>query len=95
MFAVVGRWTLDRSGTEQQREALDGIVAGVRELPGFVRGFWSRDVADPSVHLTYIVFEQHDQAEAFAQAVRRNAPAQATSGVSRDELRLVEVEAEA
>jgi quinol monooxygenase YgiN len=95
MFAVAGQWTLDGSRSDQQREALDGIVAGVRQLPGFVRGFWSRDATDPTVHLTYVVFERRDQAESFRQAVAANAPAQAASGVSRGELRLVEVEADA
>ena len=95
MFAVAGRWTLDLDQSDEQREVLEGIVAGVRQLPGFVRGFWSRDTTDPSLHLTFIVFEQRDQAEAFLQAVRGNAPAQASSGVAGDELRLVEVEAEA
>jgi hypothetical protein len=57
MYAVAGRWILEPSLSGRQGDALDGIVAGVRELPGFVRGFWSRDVADPSINLTYVVFE--------------------------------------
>jgi len=48
VYAVAGRWTLDPSKADQQAEGLAGIVAGVRQLPGFVRGFWSRDVADSS-----------------------------------------------
>ena len=78
-----------------QRDSLQGIVAGVRQLPGFVRGFWSRDTTEPSVNLTYIVFDQREQAEAFMRAVRDNAAAQASSGVTGNELRLVEVEADA
>src|SRR4051812_48738216 len=95
MFAVAGRWTLDLDKSDQQRDALQGIVGGVRQLPGFVRGFWSRDTTDPSIHLTYIVFRQRDQADAFLHAVRGNAPAQASSGVTGNELRLVEIEADA
>jgi hypothetical protein len=55
MSAVAGRWILEPSLSGRQGGALDGIVAGVRELPGFVRGFWARDVADPSINLTYVV----------------------------------------
>jgi quinol monooxygenase YgiN len=95
MFAVAGRWSLDPSQTDQQRAALKGIVEGVRQRPGFVRGFWSRDVDDPLVNITYIVFERRQDAEDFISAVRNNAPAQTESGVARDELRLVEVVAEA
>jgi quinol monooxygenase YgiN len=95
MFAVAGRWSLDPAHAEQQRSALGGIVEGVRQRPGFVRGFWSRDAADPAVNITYIVFEQQDQAEEFMAAVRGNAPAQTDAGVASDELRLVEVVADA
>ncbi len=95
MYAVAGRWSLDMALGDQQREALRGIVEGVRQLPGFVRGFWSRDTAEPTTNVTYIVFQEREQAEAFMAAVRSNAPMQTASGVSRDELRLVEVEADA
>jgi hypothetical protein len=47
MCAVAERWILEPSLSGRQGGALDGIVTEVRELPGFVRGFWSRDVADP------------------------------------------------
>ena len=57
MYAVAGRWSLDPSKADQQAGALAGIVAGVRQSPGFVRGFWSRDVDDSSTNLTWIVFE--------------------------------------
>ncbi len=91
MYAVAGRWTLAPSMSDRQDDALHGIVAGVRQLPGFVRGSWSRDVDDPSVDLTYIVFQTLAQAEAFRHAVEQNAPAQQASGVGRDELALVEI----
>lgn len=95
MFAVAGRWLLDPGQQDRQREVLQDIVASVQQLPGFVRGFWSRDVEQPVINLTYIVFEQRDQAEAFMNVVRQNAPAQSAAGVTSDELRLVEVEAHA
>ncbi len=95
MYAVAGTWRLDPSMRETQEHALQGIVAGVRQSPGFVRGFWSRDVDEPDVRLTSVVFETREQAIAFRSAVETNAPAQADSGVSRTGLRLAEVQADA
>jgi hypothetical protein len=95
VYAVAGRWTLDPAKADRQDDGLTGIVSGVRQLPGFVRGFWSRDVADPSASLTWIVFETREQAEEFRRAVEQNAPAQQESGVARGDLALVEVVAEA
>ena len=95
MYAVAGRWTSIRRRPIQQADALTGIVAGVRQLPGFVRGFWSRDVADSSANLTWIVFDTREQAESFRRSVEQNVPAQQESGVARNDLVLVEVVAEA
>ena len=95
MFAVAGRWRFDASASAEQGEALPGIVAGVRQLPGFVRGFWSRDVADPSVGLTYVVFETRAEAEEFRRAVEQNSGGQRASGVTRGQLTLLEIQAEA
>lgn len=95
MYAVAGRWILDPSKASQQADALTGIVAGVRQLPGFVRGFWSRDVVDSSANLTWIVFDTREQAESFRRSVDQNVPAQQESGVARNDLVLVEVVAEA
>jgi quinol monooxygenase YgiN len=95
VYAVAGRWTLDPSKADQQAEGLAGIVAGVRQLPGFVRGFWSRDVADSSANLTWIVFDTREQAESFRRSVEQNVPAQQGAGVARNDLVLVEVVAEA
>lgn len=80
---------------EQQAAMLPALVAGVSQNLGFVRGFWSEDVDDPTVSVTFTVFETRDQADAFREAVMANAPAQAESGVSRDELRIVRVTADA
>jgi hypothetical protein len=91
MFAVAGRWMLDTSMSDQRNEGLRGIVAGVRQLPGFVHGFWSADTSDPSVNLTYIVFETKEQAEDFGRAVADDTAAQTASGVTLDELRIVEI----
>ncbi|HVF20145.1 MAG TPA: antibiotic biosynthesis monooxygenase [Mycobacteriales bacterium] len=95
MYAVAGTWHMDPEMRKEQGAALQTIVAGVRQLPGFVRGFWSRDVDEPDLSLTYILFETLEQAEEFRRAVEANAPAQAESGVGRTGLRIAEVEADA
>jgi hypothetical protein len=86
---------MDSGMREQQAAMLPALVAGVSQNLGFVRGFWSEDVDDPTVSVTFTVFETRDQADAFREAVMANAPAQAESGVSRDELRIVRVTADA
>lgn len=95
MYAVAGQWRLDPSQRAQQEEARTRIVDGVRQNPGFVRGFWSRDVDEQDVHVTYVVFQTRDQADTFKAAVEANAPAQSDAGVQRQQLRVLEVEADA
>jgi quinol monooxygenase YgiN len=95
MFAVAGTWTMDADLRERQAEALPGLVAGVRQNEGFVRGFWTEDVDDPAVSVTFIVFETLEQARAFREAVLANAPAQAETGVDRAGLRVVKISADA
>jgi hypothetical protein len=95
MFAVAGTWSMDRSLAERRAEALAPLVSRVAQNPGFVRGYWSEDMDDPSVSVTFIVFETRDQAVSFGQAVLANAPAQAASGVEPAGLRVVEITAEA
>ena len=95
MFAVVGTWTMDANMRERQVEVLPALVAGVRQNDGFVRGFWTEDVDDSAVSLTFIVFETLEQARAFREAVLVNAPTQAETGVARAGLRIVKVTADA
>ena len=94
MFAVTGTWTMDTDMRERQVEALPALVAGVRQNDGFVRGYWTEDVDDPAVSVTFIVFETLHQAHAFRDAVIANAPAQAESGVEGAGLRILKVTAE-
>lgn len=95
MFAVAGTWTMDSGMREIQAQALPALVDGVKQNPGFIRGFWTSDVDNPSVSLTFIVFETLEQARSFRDAVLANAPAQADAGVERGGLRIVELIAEA
>ena len=95
MFAVVGTWIMDANMRERRMEALPALVAGVRQNEGFVRGFWTEDVDDSDVSLTFIVFGTLEQAQAFREAVLANAPAQAKSGIAGAGLRIVKVTADA
>jgi hypothetical protein len=95
VFAVAGTWNMDASMREMQKHVLPSLVEGVKQNPGFVRGFWADDLDDPDRSVTFIVFETLEQAQGFREAVLANAPAQQTSGVKRDDLRIVEVQADA
>ena len=95
MFAVAGTWAMDAGMLEQQAEMLPELVAGVMQNEGFVRGFWSRDIDDPALNVTYIVFETREQALYFREAVIANAPTQGEVGIQRAGLRVLEVIAEA
>ena len=86
---------MDANMRERQVEVLPALVAGVRQNDGFVRGFWTEDVDDSAVSLTFIVFETLEQARAFREAVLANAPTQAETGVARAGLRIVKVTADA
>ena len=95
VFAVAGTWTMDATMRGSREEALPALIAGVRQNEGFVRGYWTEDVDDSAVSVTFIVFETLEQARAFREAVLANAPAQAESGVDRAGLRVVQVTGEA
>ena len=95
MFAVAGTWKMDAVMRKQQENMLPMLVEGVKQNPGFVRGFWADDLDEPEQSVTFIVFETLEQARGFRQAVLANAPAQADVGVERGELRIVEVRADA
>jgi hypothetical protein len=86
---------MDASMREMQENVLPALVAGVKQNPGFVRGFWADDLADPDRRVTFIVFETLEQAQGFREAVLANAPAQQESGVERGDLRIVEIRADA
>lgn len=92
MYAVVGVWEMDRARDEAQQSALEGIVAGVSQLPGLMKGYWS-DYEDPARSHTFIVFSELDAAVAFADSVRGNAENQTRSGVRNISLDIVAVKA--
>ena len=95
MFAVAGTWNVDEAMRQQQKMLLPRLVNGVKQNPGFVRGFWADDLDQPGRSVTFIVFETLDQAHDFREAVMANTPAQTDAGVERGELRILEVHADA
>jgi hypothetical protein len=86
---------MDATMRQQQKLWLPNLVDGVKQNPGFVRGFWADDLDKPGRSVTFIVFETLDQARGLREAVMANAPAQLDAGVERGELRILEVHADA
>jgi quinol monooxygenase YgiN len=95
MFAVVGTWRMDAGSREQQRAVLPRLVDGVKQNRGFIRGYWADDLDEPDLSVTFVMFEEQEQARAFRQSVLANAPAQIQAGVERGSLRIVEIRADA
>ena len=93
MFVVIGLWEMDPELREKQRQALGGMVAGVSQVPGIVKGYWAEGTADPRRSHTFIVFADRMSAEAFAADVRGNAENQARAGVTNVSLDLAEISA--
>ncbi len=93
MFVVIGLWELDPDLREMRRQVLDGIVAGVSQAPGIVKGYWAEGTADPSRSHTFIVFEDRVSAESFAADVRGNLENQARAGVTNLDLDIAEISA--
>lgn len=92
MYAVVGIWEMDPQQREEQAAARERIVAGVAQLPGLVKGYWS-DSSEPNRAHTFIVFDDRSAAESFAADVRGNIENQSRSGVRNISLDLVTVTA--
>ena len=95
VFAVAGMWESDEAVVHARDSALEGIVAGVSQLPGFVAGYWADSLDDPTRSHTFIVFAEREQADAFAGRVRGNAEGQASVGIRALSLEVVAVQASA
>lgn len=92
MHVVIGVWEMDPHRRELQVEGLPHIVAGVRQAPGLVQGFWADGPGSNRSH-TFIVFEDEQAADAFAASVRGNAENQAMAGIRVVSLEVAEVSA--
>jgi hypothetical protein len=95
MYAVVVRTNIDESqmeaGTKMLREQ---IVPMVRQSPGFVAGYWTRDKA---AHKGYsmILFETEADARNQLASLERMAPDGPAPGVTWENKAVTEVVAEA
>lgn len=82
MHAVIVTFSLDPTRTEQQQINLhERIIPTVRQTPGFLAGYWTRDHATNMAH-NVILFESEETAHDFSKAVEQNAEMQAAAGVS-------------
>ena len=95
MYAVVGIWNIDPTLRDKQDQGLHALVIpSVRNHPGFVVGYWMRDVDSGKGHTT-IVLESEQSAQAFKENVLGNSQNQAKAGITADSLAVVEIIAEA
>ena len=90
MYVVIGSWRMSPDLVDAQRAGLEGIVAGVSQLPGLVTGFWTSS-GEGLDSRTFIVFESLDAAEAFASSVRGNLDNQRAAGVANVSLTVEEI----
>ncbi len=91
MHAVIGSFAMDRARLELQRRELEAVIMPmVKELPGFLQGYWSYEPGDSQAY-SYIAFETEAQAQRLLEVVRANAVHQAGSGVAVGWLKIVEV----
>ena len=94
MYVVAGVWDADPALAEVQRAVLmSRIVPGVRSAPGLVKGYWAGNPEERRRY-TFIVFDSHDHAEAFAASVRANEAGQAQAGLACVEVTVAQIEAE-
>jgi hypothetical protein len=95
MYAVLGVWTVDAGQVAAQKQGLESyVVPAVRQAPGFVRGFWSKS-HDNHRDYTFTVFDDETSAQSFKAAAEENAKAWEAIGIRAEELRVVEVLADA
>jgi hypothetical protein len=81
-YAVLGQWAADVNGDMEAgaRELRERIVPGVRAMPGFQHGAWSRSEDGSRLYST-IVFDAPEAAEALVASVHGNRSHAAASGV--------------
>lgn len=93
MHVVIGVWQMDPAEVSAQTAALEHIVAGVRQLPGLVKGYWTAASGSSRSH-TFVIFNERTAAAAFAADVRGNFENQARAGVVNVSLDIEEIAAE-
>lgn len=97
MYAAVGVWNMEAGDWEEEQRGLhEEIVPMVRQIPGFVAGYWMGDQAASKTYTT-IVWEDEEAAQRFKEFVlgAGRQGRQAEAGVSNESMTVVEVLAEA
>ncbi len=97
MYAAVGVWNMEAGSWEEQQRALhEEIVPMVRQVPGFVAGYWMVD-KDTAKTYTTIVWEDEEAAQRFKGFVLgdERQEDQAGAGVINESFVIAEVLAEA
>jgi hypothetical protein len=94
-YAIVGRWYADPHRTaDQDRELDNAIVPMLRGRPGFVAGYWTRDLESGRTHAT-ILFDDEGAARDCKAALDAGRQHAATVGITNDYLIVAEVFPEA
>jgi hypothetical protein len=95
MYALVGVWTTAGPlESEHQEELETRIVPLVRNLPGFVQGYWTADEQTGKLH-SFIVFDEENGVRRLKDVVESDSQAQARAGISYESLSIVTVQASA
>jgi hypothetical protein len=91
MHAMTAIFSMDPTRKAQLIEGLEpSVIRTVRELPGFVTGFWSWDHA-ASVSYGFIVFDTEEHARALEAHLRENAEDLARQGTRLERAAVGEV----
>jgi hypothetical protein len=97
MHAVVGKWLMDPAQQELQDQVLnEQILPMVKQVPGFVCGYWGRAADGAPEGVTFVVFDDQAAAEGFAATVNTDPEGREQHGVeSSGWLTIVEIAATA
>jgi heme-degrading monooxygenase HmoA len=97
MYAAVGVWNMEAGSWEEQQRGLhEEIVPMVRQIPGFVSGYWMGDRSTAKTYTT-IVWEDEEAAQRFKGFVLGDERQEAREGggVINESFVIAEVHAEA
>ncbi len=94
-YAVISSWAMEPGRMDEQQRGLhEQVMPFVRQLPGFVAGYWTLDRAN-NRSWTTIVLEDEETARQFQATVEQNPTNRGQAGVRLESLAVVEVIGEA
>jgi hypothetical protein len=79
MHAMTGLFSMDPAHKTQLIEGLPSLINMIREMPGYVVGFWTWDHAT-NVSSVLVVFEREEQARGLEAVVKSNDEKKAFPG---------------